>query len=70
LGAEAFFCSLDVLSGGQGIAIEILIQKNIKIFSDVNFVHFLVMKTLGPDCIQIGIQLGSGSNEYGSEKIE
>ncbi len=73
LGAEAFFCSLDVLSGGQGIEIEILDQKNINIFSDVNFVQFLVMTTLGPDCIQIGIQpkmLGSGSNEFGSETLD
>ncbi len=57
LRAEGFSCSLDVFYGGLGISkLQFFIQKNIKFFSAVNFVQFLVIKTLDPDWIRIGIQ--------------
>jgi hypothetical protein len=45
-GAEGFFCNLDVLYGGLGILFPALIF----------FLQFLVIKTLDPDWIRIGIQ--------------
>jgi hypothetical protein len=52
---EGFSCSLDVLYGGQVIS---KLQFNIKkyqIFLAVHFSQVLVIKTLDPDWIRIGI---------------
>ncbi len=53
--AKGFFCNVDVLYGGLGIGkLWFFIQKYF--FSAVIFILFLVMKTLDPDWIRIGIQ--------------
>jgi hypothetical protein len=50
LRAEGFFCSLDVLYGDLGIGKLQFDQKNILIFSAVNFfLQLLDIKTLDPD---------------------
>ncbi len=51
LRAEGFFCNLYVLYGGLGPP-----QKFFFFLSDVNFFQLLVIKTLDPDWMQIGIQ--------------
>ncbi len=51
--AKGFFCNLDVLYEGLGIGKLKVDPKKIIFISDVNF---LVMKTLDPDWIRIGIQ--------------
>jgi hypothetical protein len=57
LRAEGFFCNLHVLYGGLGIGkLYFLIKKKLNFFSAVNFFQFLVIKTLNPDWIRIGIQ--------------
>ncbi len=56
LRAEGFSCSLDVLYGGLGISkLQFFIKKNKNLFKAVNFFKFLIMKTLYPDWIRIGM---------------
>ena len=54
--AEGFFCNLDVLYGGLGIGKLQFDQKIFISFTAVNFLQFLVLKTLNPDWIRIGIR--------------
>jgi hypothetical protein len=50
LRAAGFLCSLDVLYGGLGIdKLQFLIKKLFNFFSAINFLQFLVIKTLDPD---------------------
>ncbi len=56
LRAEGFFCNLDVLYGALGIGIFVVFDPNIFFFS-CKFFQFLVIKTLDPDLIRIGISL-------------
>ncbi len=44
-----FFCSLDVLYGGQGTSKLQFDKKISNFFSAVKFFQFLVIKTLNPD---------------------
>ncbi len=56
LRAEGFFWSLEVLYEGLGISkLQLLIKKFQIFFLAVNFFQFLVIKTLDPDWIWIGI---------------
>ncbi len=55
--AEGFFCNLDILYRGLGIAkLQFLIKKKFTFFSAVIFfLQFLVIKALDPDWIRIRI---------------
>jgi hypothetical protein len=58
LGAEGFFCNLDILYGGLGIGkLQFLIIIKFNFFSAVIFFQILVIKALDPDWIRIRIGL-------------
>ncbi len=55
--AEGVFFSLEFLYGGLGIGkLQFLILKNVIFSSAVNFFKFLVIKTMDPEWIRIGIK--------------
>jgi hypothetical protein len=75
-GAEDFFCSLAVLSGGLGLGkLQFFIKKMFEFFSAVIFFKYFVIKTLDPYSDRYLVQnagsgSGSVSNENGSETLE
>jgi hypothetical protein len=72
---EAFVCNLDVLYGGLGIVKLIVVFDPKMFFFSCKFFPILVIKTLDPDWIRIGIQLKMldpdpyQKNTYGSATL-